>query len=91
MLLVAPTVAAADVLGASGAVVFINIPLGGDATTRGQPSLGFDVDMPGNHYQRAPLTAARRRSISVAPFEIEMTHRGNYRFKVGGIYLDSLN
>jgi len=91
MLLVAHTVSAGKLLDTSGAVIFINIPLGGDAATRPAPSLGFDVVMPKNRPLHAMSNAGGPRRRSIAPLEIELPSRGGYRVKVGGFYLDSLH
>jgi len=90
MLLVAHTVSAANLFGASGTVIYINIPLGGDAATKDPPSLGFDVDMPVDDHRRASFRGAVRRHKPVVPLEIELTRRGPYRVKIAGFYLDFL-
>ncbi len=91
MLLVAHTVSAGNLLDTSGAAIFINIPLGGDATTRPGPSFGLNIDMPIKQHRPAWSSAAGPHRKVVVPLEIELTNRGRYRVKIGGIYLDSLN
>jgi hypothetical protein len=90
MLFVAYTVSAGSFLDTTGAIIFINIPLGGDVATRPAPSLGFDVDLPVGRKQRGPWRATAPRFRSVAPLEVELPGRGRYRVKVGGFYLDTL-
>ncbi len=90
MLLVTHTVSAGNPLGASGAVIFINIPFGGAETTRRASSIGFDFDMPKSQPLRAGSRGGGIRRKSVVPLEIELTNRGPYRVKIGGFYLDSL-
>jgi hypothetical protein len=90
MLFVAHTVSAGSFLDTTGAIIFINIPLGGDVATRPPPSFGLDVDLPVSRIQRGPWRVAEPSSRSVAPLEIELPNRGRYRVKVGGFYLDSL-
>lgn len=83
-------VSAADIFDASGGVIFINIPLGGEVSSRPPPSVGFDLDMPSNKPRRAGFQGGSRREPLV-PLEIELSDHGPYRVKVGGFYLDSLN
>ena len=90
MVLVAQTVSAGKFVDTTAAIIFINIPLGGEVATRPAPSFGLTVDLQLSPHQRARSGAVGPRRKSVAPLEIELPKHGHYRVKIGGFYLDSL-
>lgn len=91
MLLIAHAVSAGKLIDTTAAILFINIPLGGDVATRPAPSFGLNVDLQLSQHQYALSSSVGPRRRSVAPLEIELPNHGHYRVKIGGFYLDSLN